>query len=64
MAFGKDHELHQRRFGRNMGLLATLLAFVGIIFGMTVAKISNGGMMEGFDHQERASELPITEPRP
>ena len=62
MAFGKDHELHQRRFGRNIGLLVTLIAFVGIIFGMTVVKIRNGALMEGFDHQPRASELPITEP--
>lgn len=64
MTLDKDHELHQRRFGRNMGLLVTLLAFVAIIFGMTVVKISNGALFEAFDHQPRASQLPITEPRP
>jgi hypothetical protein len=64
MAFGNDHELHQRRFGKNMGVLLSLLAFVAVIFGITVAKISNGALLEAFDHQPRASELPITETRP
>lgn len=63
MAFGKDHELHQRRFGRNMGVLLTLIAFVIVIFGMTVAKILDGGLMEANDHGFRASQLPVTEPQ-
>ena len=40
MAINKEHELHQRRFGRNMGLGAVLLAFVVIVFGLTVVKVS------------------------
>ncbi len=36
------HELHRRRFSRNIGLGLTLLAFVAIVFGLTMAKISNG----------------------
>ncbi len=36
------HELHERRKGRNLGLLLLLLAFVGIVFGMTIVKVGGG----------------------
>ena len=36
------HELHERRKGRNLGLGAILLAFVAIVFGMTIVKVGNG----------------------
>ncbi len=36
------HEIHERRKGRNLGLGLILLAFVGIVFGMTIVKMSNG----------------------
>jgi len=58
MAFGKDHELHQRRFGRNLGLALALVAFVGIMFGLTVVKIDRGGVNQGFDHVLRPELLP------
>lgn len=58
MARDTLHELHHRRAGRNFGMLAVLLAFVAIIFGLAVVKIGQGDMMEGFDHQPRASMLP------
>ena len=51
MAFGKDHELHQRRFGRNVGVSLALLGFVAVIFGLTVAKVN--GPVQGFDHVVR-----------
>ncbi|WP_370304259.1 hypothetical protein [Pseudooceanicola sp.] len=35
------HELHQRRFGRNLGVGLLLVAFVVIIFGLTVVKVTN-----------------------
>lgn len=50
MAFKPDHEIHRRRFGRNMGLGLTLVAFVAIVFGLTIVKVSNGDMMQAFDH--------------
>lgn len=53
-----EHELHKRRRSRNIGLLVVLLAFVGLVFGLSVAKITNGDMMEAYDHQPRASVLP------
>lgn len=58
MALNPLHELHRRRASRNIGLLLVLLAFVGIVFGLTLAKIQGGDMMEGFDHQPRSSLLP------
>lgn len=53
MAITKTHELHQRRFGRNLGVGLSLLAFVAVVFGLTIAKISNTGPTEGFDHAVR-----------
>lgn len=35
----KDHELHRRRRGRNYGLLIVLLAFAGLLFWVTIAKL-------------------------
>ena len=61
MALARDHDLHRRRFGRNTGVALTLVAFVAVIFGITVAKISTGDMMEAYDHQPRASVLPQSE---
>lgn len=39
MAFGKQHEMHKRREGRNVGVLVVLLAFVALIFAVTVVKL-------------------------
>ena len=41
MNFPKEHELHQRRKGRNLGLGLVLVAFVAIVFGLTVVKVSD-----------------------
>ncbi|HUF88289.1 MAG TPA: hypothetical protein VMM59_12975 [Thermohalobaculum sp.] len=35
----KDHELHRRRRGRNLGLLLVLLAVAGLLFWVTLAKL-------------------------
>lgn len=40
MEIRKDHELHGRRFGRNMGVGLTLLTFVTLIFGLTIVKLT------------------------
>ncbi|SLN20355.1 hypothetical protein ROA7450_00685 [Roseovarius albus] len=41
MSFPDEHELHKRRFGRNLGLGLVLAAFVTLVFGMTIAKVSD-----------------------
>jgi len=57
----ETHELHQRRWGRNLGTALCLVGFCAIVFGLTVAKVQEGGLLEANDHQPRASILPITE---
>ena len=41
MSLSRQHELHKRRFGRNMGLGLVLAGFVALVFGMTVVKVTN-----------------------
>lgn len=40
-----EHELHARRKSRNMGVLLVLLAFVALVFGLTVVKVTQLGDM-------------------
>lgn len=65
MAEGKGlietHEIHKRRLGRNVGTALCLLGFCAIVFGLTIAKVREGGLLEASDHVPRASMLPITE---
>ena len=42
MSLNKQHELHERRAGRNLGVGLVLAAFIAIIFGLTVVKVSRG----------------------
>ena len=44
MSIQKQHELHKRRSGRNIGLGLVLVAFVAIIFGLTVVKVTDGNV--------------------
>lgn len=64
MSFPPQHELHKRRFGRNLGLGLVLVAFVGIVFGLTVVKVKRIGQVQGFDHAVRPELVPITEAKP
>ena len=41
MSFDRQHEIHTRRFGRNLGVGAVLLMLVGIVFGLTVVKVTH-----------------------
>lgn len=50
MAFHREHELHHRRWSRNLGVGLTLFAFVALVFGLTMVKIQSGDQMQGFDH--------------
>ncbi|TFL18758.1 hypothetical protein [Jannaschia formosa] len=49
----KESATHIERRGRNFGILGVLIAFIVIVFGITVAKIQTGGFSEGFDHVAR-----------
>ena len=53
MAIKVEHELHQRRWGRNLGLGLILAALVVIVFGLTVVKVlqlGDAARFEGYDH--------------
>lgn len=63
MAFRPDHEMHRRRFGRNLGLGLTLVTFVAVVFGLTVVKVKRGDPLEGYDHVVRPA-LTVPETRP
>ncbi|MGB7316566.1 MAG: hypothetical protein WBC85_01220 [Planktotalea sp.] len=42
MALSKQHEIHTRRYGRNLGVGLLLGAFIMIIFGLTIVKVTRG----------------------
>ena len=50
MAGRVEHELHQRRLSRNLGVGLALAGLVAIVFGLTLVKVSQGDNMEAFDH--------------
>lgn len=47
------HEIHGRRFSRNLGVGLSLIALVAVVFGLTVVKVTRGDPMQGFDHVVR-----------
>jgi hypothetical protein len=55
MAIRAEHELHRRRLSRNVGVGLVLVAFIAIMFGLTVVKVRSGASMEAFDHVVRPS---------
>jgi len=61
MPITETHDLHKRRFGRNVGVALSLVGFAAIVFGLTVAKIREGASMEAFDHTPRVSVTPLVE---
>ena len=62
MALKAEHEIHSRRRSRNVGLGLVLVGFVALVFGLTIAKVQQGHLMEAFDHQPRVSLTPTVEP--
>ena len=44
MNFEVEHELHKRRLSKNVGLGIVLVAFVALIFGLTVVKVTDGNV--------------------
>ncbi|WP_299784875.1 hypothetical protein [uncultured Marivita sp.] len=42
MSLSKQHELHERRFGRNLGVGLVLVGLIAIVFGLTVVKVTRG----------------------
>ena len=40
MSLSRQHDLHKRRFSRNLGLGIVLGGLVALVFGLTVVKVS------------------------
>lgn len=55
MAITREHDLHKRRSGRNVGLAIVLALFIALVFGLTIAKVSGGAALQAFDHSYRPS---------
>jgi hypothetical protein len=62
MAITREHELHKRRFGRNVGVGVTLVAFIALVFLLTIAKVQRGGSIQAFDHTYRPALDPTLIP--
>jgi hypothetical protein len=58
MAIQAEHELHRRRRSRNVGLGLVLVAFMAVVFGLTVVKVQQLGATQSFDHVVRPELLP------
>lgn len=58
MAFPPTHDLHKRRFSRNLGLGLTLAAFVALVFALTVVKVKRGDPLQGYDHVIQPEAVP------
>ncbi len=43
MALRKEHDLHRRRAGRNVGLGLLLGAFVVLVLALTMVKVTSNG---------------------
>jgi hypothetical protein len=61
MSFRPEHEIYRRRLGRNVGLGLTLVAFVLVVFGLTVVKVSETGPIQGYDHVVQPGLVPTEE---
>ncbi len=53
MAIKAEHEIHKRRYSRNLGVGVALVGFVALMFALSVVKITNVGPIQGFDHVVR-----------
>ncbi|HBM59364.1 hypothetical protein ACFSDD_06625 [Salipiger marinus] len=42
MSIAREHELHHRRRGRNIGVGLILGALIALVFGLTLVKIGRG----------------------
>lgn len=58
MAFRPEHEMHRRRFSRNLGVGVVLAGFVALVFALTVVKVTRGDMMHANDTSARAELAP------
>ena len=64
MTIRVEHEMHTRRKAKNYGVFILLIAFVALVFGLTVVKVLQLGdakMFEANDHVVRPALIPTEE---
>lgn len=54
MAIRATHDLHARRLSRNVGLALVLVAFVALVFALTVVKVTQGDRMHANDGKKNS----------
>ena len=53
MGIRREHEIHRRRLGRNVGLALALAGFAALVFALTVVKVSDDGFsMKAFEESK------------
>jgi predicted membrane metal-binding protein len=52
MSLKPTHELHHRRFGRNLGVALVLVLLIAVIFGLTVVKVTSNGFQFSTDVEQ------------
>ena len=61
MALKVEHEIHERRWGRNLGVGLILAGVIAIVFGLTVVKALNLGDIRQLESYDHVSPSPIAE---
>lgn len=61
MGLAHEHEIHRRRFGRNLGVGLVLGGFAALIFALTLAKLGDDEPSQAFDHTIRVDQLEAVE---
>ena len=54
-----EHEIHTRRFGRNVGVGLLLAGFVAVVFFLTMAKVTGVGLKDRFEPQRSINQVGI-----
>ena len=50
-----ENDINQKRKSKNLWLALSLGSFIVVVFLVTIAKLSDGNSIEGFDHTLRPS---------
>lgn len=56
MSFRPPHEMHRKRFSRNLGLGLVLAGFVALVFALTVVKVTQGAVLHRDDGNSLSQE--------
>ncbi len=64
MGLQVEHEIHTRRFGRNLGVGLLLAAFVVLVMALTVVKVTRGMAPHAMDAPGGLGSTQPIEPAP